>query len=230
MNSLAKPRAILFDWDNTLVDSWPAIHAAMAETQRAMGQAAWTLAETRANVRRSLRDAFPDMFGDRWTDARDIFYKTFLAVHLDLLEARAGAAEMLARLNDAGLYLGVVSNKTGDYLRREASHLGWSRYFGRLVGATDAAADKPSVAPVDLALSGSGVARGTDVWFVGDTAIDIECARNAGLAAILMGDLPPDAPEFARQAPDMVLKSCPDLVILVLGQHDPYVYKRDTGG
>lgn len=223
MNGLAKPRAILFDWDNTLVDTWPAIHAAMAETQRAMGQAPWTLDETRANVRRSLRDAFPDMFGDRWTEARDVFYQTFLAVHLDLLQARPGAAEMLARLSETGLYLGVVSNKTGEYLRLEANHLGWARYFGRLVGATDAPADKPAIAPVDLALAGSGVARGADVWFVGDTAIDIECARNAGLAAIAMGDLPSDSPEFARQAPDVVLKACRDLVILVLGQHDPYV-------
>jgi phosphoglycolate phosphatase len=29
MNKLSIPRAILFDWDNTLVDTWPLIHTAM---------------------------------------------------------------------------------------------------------------------------------------------------------------------------------------------------------
>lgn len=223
MAPLEKPRAILFDWDNTLVDTWPAIHAAMVATLDAMGHASWSLDETRANVRRSLRDAFPDMFGERWTEARDVFYRRFLEVHLELLEPRPGAADMLAKLSSTGIYLGVVSNKTGEYLRREADHLGWSRYFSRLVGATDASADKPAIAPVDLALAGSGIERGPNVWFVGDTAIDIQCARNAGLAAILIGDQPADAAEFVALAPDLKLGACPELESLVLGPLSPYV-------
>ncbi|MHA1114191.1 MAG: HAD family hydrolase, partial [Alphaproteobacteria bacterium] len=185
------PRAILFDWDNTLVDSWPPIHAAMNVTLEAMGHPIWTLDETRSRVRRSLREAFPDMFGARWEAARDIFYDSFRDHHLATLSARPGAEEMLADIADAGIYLGVVSNKTGAYLRREAAHLGWARYFGRLVGATDAARDKPAVEPVELALGDSGVSPGSQVWFVGDTAIDMLCARNAGCFAVLVGDLGP---------------------------------------
>jgi phosphoglycolate phosphatase len=45
-------------------------------------------------------------------------------------------------------------------LRREAAALDWERYFARLVGAQDAAADKPDRAAVDLALAGSGTATG----------------------------------------------------------------------
>jgi len=41
------PRAVLFDWDNTLVDNWPTIHDALNATFAAMGHPAWTLAETR---------------------------------------------------------------------------------------------------------------------------------------------------------------------------------------
>jgi len=223
MRPLEKPAAILFDWDNTLVESWPAIHAAMTETQAAMGHPVWSLAETRTNVRRSLRDAFPEMFGDAWTEARDIFYRRFKTVHLELLVAREGAAEMLAALRGAGLYLGVVSNKTGTYLRQEAEHLGWSGYFGQLVGATDAKADKPAVAPVDLALAGSGIRPGPDVWFVGDTAIDIQCARNANLGAILMGDFDRKGAEFLPMAPDLALSTCQELVNLVLGKPSSYV-------
>jgi phosphoglycolate phosphatase len=36
------------------------------------------------------------------------------------------------------MLLGVVSNKRGYLLRREAAHLGWMSLFHRLVGANDA--------------------------------------------------------------------------------------------
>jgi phosphoglycolate phosphatase len=39
---LTKPKAILFDWDNTLADTWPTIHQAMSETFAAMGQEPWS--------------------------------------------------------------------------------------------------------------------------------------------------------------------------------------------
>ena len=71
--SVARPKALIFDWDNTLVDTWPVIHAALFETFTAMGQTPWTLAETRLRVRLSMRESFPILFGDRWTAAREIF-------------------------------------------------------------------------------------------------------------------------------------------------------------
>lgn len=181
-----RPRAILFDWDNTLVDNWGAIHAALNSTLSAMGQGTWTVAETRQRVRKSLRDSFPEMFGERWHEARDIFYRSFAASHLETLKPIDGAGEMLAALAGEGLYLGVVSNKMGDYLRREAEQLGWTGYFSRLIGAMDADQDKPAVAPVELALDGSFIVRGPEVWFVGDADIDVECARNAGLTAVIL--------------------------------------------
>jgi hypothetical protein len=78
MMRLPPPRAILFDWDNTLVDAWGTIQLALNAALTAMGQSAWTMEETRVRVRASLRDSFPRMFGDRWPEARDIFYATHL--------------------------------------------------------------------------------------------------------------------------------------------------------
>jgi phosphoglycolate phosphatase len=187
--SLPRPKAILFDWDNTLVDNWGAIHAAINLTLVAMGHKPWTLEETHRNVARSLRDSFPELFGDRWQEARKIFYDSFEAVHLEQLRALPGAGEMLRDLSGRGLYLAVVSNKTGRYLRAEAEQLGWTGHFKRLIGATDAPADKPAVEPVNMALAGSGIPRGPNVWFVGDGPIDLECAVNAGLTPIFFGQI-----------------------------------------
>lgn len=210
-----RPTAVLLDWDNTLVDTWHVIHDAMNTTLIAMGEAEWTIEQTRARVRRALREAFPDLFGPRWEEARDIFYKRFRAIHLDKLEPRPGAGDLLAALAEQDVYLGVVSNKQGDHLRAEARHLGWDGYFGRVIGATDAGIDKPAPEVVHLALEGSGIAAGQDVWFVGDTGIDMECAHNSLCVPVLLREAAPSGDEFGEFEPKMHFRNCEDLATLV---------------
>jgi len=200
LSPLAPPRAILFDWDNTLVDSWATIHEALNFLMARMEQPAWTLAETQARVRLSLREAFPLYFGGRWEEARDIYLEHFRTIHLDRLRALPGREAMLRDLSGEGIYLGIVSNKTGELLRREVARLGWSELFGSIVGAGDAPFDKPACEPVHLALRPSGVRPGEEVWFVGDTAIDMQCAENSGCIPVLLGDVP-SPEEFAQFAP-----------------------------
>ncbi len=213
---LPPPRAILFDWDNTLVNNWGVIAEALNAALVAMDQPAWTEIECRQRIKASLRDSFPQLFGARWQEAMGIFYNRFADRHLERLRAIDGAAEMLDGLAARGLYLGVVSNKTGRYLRSEAEHLGWSGRFARIVGAGDAPRDKPAVDPVDLALEGSGIGRGPHVWFVGDTDIDMECAVNAGCLPILLRHEAPGAGEFARHPPAGHRASCTELLRLVV--------------
>ncbi len=186
----ARPQAILFDWDNTLVDSWATIHEALNLCMSAMGKAPWSLAETRERVRLSLRESFPIHFGERWEEAREVYLESFRAIHLERLAPLPGRDEMLRGLAAEGIYLGVVSNKTGALLRLETAQIGWSAYFGNVVGAGDASADKPDAAPVRLALASSGVEPGAAVWFVGDTGVDMECANNSGCVPILLGGEP----------------------------------------
>lgn len=209
------PKAVLFDWDNTLVDTWPVIHDAMNATLSAMDHPVWTLDETRARVRRALREAFPDLFGDRWEEAREVFYGRFREIHLERLEVCAGAEELLQILVEKGVYLGVVSNKSGDHLRREADHLGWSSYFTRLVGAMDAPKDKPAIDPVIMALDGSGLALGEHIWFVGDTRIDMECAYEATCTPVLICNSSLDEEKYANFLPKYSFSSLPALTGLV---------------
>ena len=211
--TLVRPRALLFDWDNTLVDTWGAIHHALTVTFEAMGQQPWTLDETRHRVRRSAREAFPVLFGARAEEATGIFYRAFESDHLETLEAHEGAEALLRGLAEAGgYYLAVVSNKRGDLLRREAARLGWDRYFERLVGASDAARDKPAVDAVEMALADSGLAPGPEVWFVGDTDIDMVCATNAGCLPVLLRNEPPGTGEFTGSEPGVLVADCVQLL------------------
>jgi len=201
---LLRPRAMVFDWDNTLVDSWGTIHDALNFLMAAMEKPLWTIAETRERVRLSLRDAFPAIFGERWEEARQIYMDRFRAIHIERLTPLPGREAMLRDFAAEGVYLCLVSNKTGAVLRREVEHLGWTSLFGSIVGAGDAHTDKPHCAPVELALRPSGIAPGRDVWFVGDTAVDMECALGAGCVPVLLGS-PEPAGEFAQFSPALTV-------------------------
>lgn len=203
------PQAVIFDWDNTLIDSWPVLHEALNGTLRAFGHAPWTFDETRRRVARSLRDSFPELFKARWEEARDDFYARFQAIHLDRLTPLPGAEILLNAFRDNGVYLAVVSNKKGPILRREAAHLGWTDHFAHIVGADDCPRDKPAPDPVLRALDGVTRERGA-VWFVGDSPIDMECAAGSACVGVLLRPEAPAAGEF-RYPPALHFGDCRDL-------------------
>lgn len=212
---LPPPRAILFDWDNTLVDTWGTISLALNAALTAMGHPNWSEQETRLRARASLREAFPRMFGERWTEARDIFYATYRASHLETLRALPEAERVTMSLAGQGLFLGVVSNKTGPLLRAEAAKLGWDRHFGRLVGAGDAKIDKPAPDPVYLATEKLAITNYNSVWFVGDAAIDVECARHAGCISIIVGPAAGEEERIKQLSPEAQLPQLADVLDLV---------------
>lgn len=216
----AAPRALVFDWDNTLVDSWATIHHALTLTFTAMGHVPWTIDETKARVRHSLREAFPALFGDRWDEARRLYLDHFTAIHLERMAPIAGAPELLRELAASGLYTAVLSNKTGSILRREVDHLGWGGYFAQLVGAGDASADKPDPAAMAMALAG----RAEDpqsVWYIGDTALDMECAARAGCVGVLIGATDPADEGFARFPPQRRFSSIAELALYLRAEPVP---------
>ncbi len=186
MTTVPVPKAIIFDWDSTLADGWKAILAAYNLTRCAMGLDPWDEETARANIRRSWRDAFPIIFGDRWEEAGKIYYEQFGKIHHQYLEPIHGAFELLELLQQKNIFAAIVSNKRGPYLREEVEYLNWQGYFKNIIGAMDAPRDKPHPEPVFMALQGSGLKPGADVWFVGDTGVDIQCAYNTGCTAVLV--------------------------------------------
>ena len=88
--SLPVPTAILWDWDNTLVDAWAGVQAGMNAALRAFGMPEWSVEDVRARARLSLREAFPPLFGPDWERARELFYAEVRARHLDFITPLPG--------------------------------------------------------------------------------------------------------------------------------------------
>jgi phosphoglycolate phosphatase len=179
--------AILFDWDNTLVDSWDLIFHTFNKTLAQFGLKPWEESFAQKNMQHSGREAFPKLFGSAADDAQAFFYKLFEENHLSALKPLPEVADLLDHLREKKIPMGIVSNKRGAVLRKEVSHLGWQNYFGSIVGAGDAKQDKPAADPALLALKGLNIPPSLDVWFVGDAPVDWACAMAAGCRSIAVG-------------------------------------------
>lgn len=186
---IIQPKAIIFDWDNTLVDTWPLISKAINETMEKMHRPKWSMDYIKKNVHKSMRESFPDIFGHEWEKAGEIYKNTYRSLNLSELEFLPNALEVVDFLNSKHIKCFVVSNKIGNTLRREAENFKINTKFLKFVGAGDAKFDKPNPEPVYLALENSDINLKEDlVWFMGDTITDIDCAINSNCQPILYGE------------------------------------------
>ncbi len=179
------PKAILFDWDNTLIDSQQSVDAALNYTLKKIGNNG-SLISRHSHI--SRKEYLISLFGDRWLEA-NIIYQQYLdqQAFTEDLKLNLGVIEMLEELKQYNLYLAIVSNKEGTNLRQEVAHLGLNDYFKKIVGSRDTPEDKPSPLPVLFALEGSDIKPSNEVLFIGDSITDVHCAINANCLPIIYG-------------------------------------------
>ncbi len=182
------PKAILFDWDNTLVDTWRVAYDSINFARGALGLSLITIEDFWQRPHHSMRDASVELFGEKFQEGEKIFYEAVEKLHLVELITLEGAEDLLKALKVRNIFVGIVSNKEGRYLRKEVEHLGWKPHFDKVIGARDAEEDKPSPLPVLAALHDSSITPGHEVWFVGDSIVDVHCARASGCIPVVVGD------------------------------------------
>jgi phosphoglycolate phosphatase len=186
--NLRKPDAIIYDWDNTLVDTWPLIKNAINETMRSLNREEWSLEKVRNSVHKSMRESFPEIFGNEWERAGEIYKKAYHDINIEQISLLKNSFELLNFVKNLNIPQFLVSNKIGTTLRKEVKKLQLEHLFFSLVGAQDANFDKPSREPADFALMGSQIdPKKHHIWFVGDTIADVECAHNLGACPIIYG-------------------------------------------
>jgi len=133
-----------------------------------------------ARVLRDARGEASDGAVDRLeSDVKD-HYSRHLLDHVALYD---GILELLARLAEGGVRLAVCSNKPDRHTRLLVEALIPSGTFGAVLGARDDLPRKPDPAPALRVARAIDVAP-SDCLFVGDTSIDMETARRAGMVPV----------------------------------------------
>ena len=79
--------------------------------------------------------------------------------------------------------LGIVTTKTGKYSKILMEHFNLMKYFKVLVGREDVDKPKPDAEPIIKALESFNF-KGKNVYMIGDTKLDLLCAKNAKVNSI----------------------------------------------
>jgi len=182
-----KPTAIIFDFDDTLIDAGTVINKSLESTFKEFSISPELLIERNIDKNHSMRDYFKHIFADRIAEARTAYYK-YYDLYAHELAALEKAEEVLNFLKAQKVFTTVVSNKSGEKLRHEITNkFLWKDYFEAIIGSGDAEEDKPSSKPAILALKNADLVNYENVWLIGDSIVDMQTAQNLGCKAILFG-------------------------------------------
>lgn len=209
-------RAVLFDLDGTLVDSYAALTDAVNHARRAHGLCDLTTVRIREcvgdGVERLLQRAFerPDVP----RTAVDAFEARYDAVCCEASTVLAGVEATLATLADLGLEMAVCTNKPTVFSKKILEFVGLAPYFRAIVGPDIAGARKPD--PRHLLVTLDSVACGSaEALFVGDMPIDVHAARNSRMDVAVVATGSSTREQLAATSPDHFLDSFSDLVKIV---------------
>jgi phosphoglycolate phosphatase len=185
------PSTIVFDLDGTLVDSVGDIAAALNELLSTRGLPPFSTGEVvdfiGDGIAVPLTKAFTARGRPPGTDELSALVATFHSIYgnglVNLTTPYAGVVDLLSSLNAKGIALGVCTNKEEDFARTIIDRLGLSGCFAVVVGAAHSRPPKPSPLPLletITRLKGNP----QDAIMVGDSVVDVNCARAAGVAFV----------------------------------------------
>jgi HAD superfamily hydrolase (TIGR01549 family) len=194
-------RAILFDWDGTLLDSAEATYRCYHRIF-----ASFSITFDRDLF---MRTYYPDwhrtyedlgLAREHW-DRADAHWNVLYAEEPpDLI---AGALDALRRIHDSGRTLGIVTSGTRDRVLADLDRHGIADLFEVVVCAGDTPERKPHPEPLRFALRRMEVAPG-EAAYVGDSPDDIKMARAASVYSIAIPGGFPTRDALLASEPDIV--------------------------
>jgi phosphoglycolate phosphatase len=177
----------IFDLDGTLIDSKLDLAHAVNATRTHMGleplehDTVYSYVGNGAPVliRRALGPGFSDAAVQRALEYFLAYYRDHM---LDFTVLYPGVRESLDRLREARIKMAVLTNKPVRISQAIVDGLGIGAHFERVYGGNSFEQKKPHPVGVDTLRDECNAARDRTV-LVGDSAVDIRTARNAGIRA-----------------------------------------------
>ncbi len=200
-------RAVLLDWDGTLLDSYHSDARAYLAMFRSLG-VAWGLEELARHYSPNWYRVFraAGLPRSKWALADRLWRRAYSKENPQLLP---GARRVLRELRRAYV-LALVTSGNRRRVRRQLRGFGLAAYFSACICSEDAPRKKPHPAPLELALRRLRLPP-TACVYVGDAPEDIEMARRAGIRVIGVRGPFPTAERVLAAQPDAILDSIAEL-------------------
>jgi phosphoglycolate phosphatase len=178
---------LIFDLDGTLIDSRLDLTHAVNATRADAGHGPLPHAQIFSFVGNGApilikRAMGPDATDEEVERALEFFLDYYRHHALDHTVLYPGVREALNRLHIAGAKLAILTNKPVRISRRIMQGLDLSALFFQIYGGNSFEHKKPHRIGID-SLRTEAEARAEETWMVGDSYVDVQTARNAGVAS-----------------------------------------------
>lgn len=195
----------MFDLDGTLADSLGDISRALGRVLRRHGRKPVSEKETRDLIGKGPKTLTERAWiltgsplgGEELPSVTREYLEEYRKNPKGGTRSFPGVDEGLRRLAQRGWKLGLCTNKDGRAARALVEDLGWGRWI-RVVVSGEESFRKPDPRPLQLAFRKLGAPRGRHL-FVGDSEIDLETARRAGVEGVFLKH---GYGEHGRSSPD----------------------------
>jgi len=180
--------AVVFDLDGTLIDSLPDLHRAAAEMLTEAGRAPLDPGTIRSFIGNGTEVLVERVMGAtglpqaQHAQLLERFMAFYTSAPSALTRAYPGVRAALEALREAGIAMGVCTNKPEAPARTILDQLDLAQFFPVVIGGDSLPERKPD--PAGLLAAFDALEAG-DRWFVGDSEVDAETAERAGVPFLL---------------------------------------------
>lgn len=211
-------KAVLFDLDGTLIDSFEGIAKSAQYALRRFGINEENLENLRPFVGPPLVESFQKWYGlskEQAIEATDIYRERYRPIGILECSLYPGVEECIRTLKAEGYQIGMASSKPEEFCRRILEHFGLLDLFDDVVGATfDRRIDTKEEVLNEVLRRWSDIPK-DQMCLIGDTMFDLVGAKKIGIDCIAVSYGFGDAEEMLQNGAVAICDRMADLPELI---------------
>lgn len=206
-------KLILYDLDGTLADTRRDIINSVRHALKILNGPELTDEEIKDCVGTGLHALIKQVFrteDEKLADRGSKLYREHYKKHmLDHTALYPGASEFLESFKDRKQ--AVITNKPNPFSSQILEALGVGHYFIAILAGDNGLPFKPDPAAIHHLMEETGATE-EEVIFVGDSAVDIQAARNAGVEVVTLSHGFANEAALLEARPDHMVRNFPELL------------------
>ncbi len=179
-------KAVLFDFDGTVVDSSRIVIDSWQHTYRTLRGEEGDERTIKRTFGETLMDAMEAAFPEVPPHVSAGIYRDYQLAQPDHhWTLFPGMREMIQELKDRGYLVAIITSRLRDTTWKVLEYFDMGELFDAVVTCNDTDSHKPDPEPALIGMEKLGVSP-EECIFVGDSRLDIGCGHNAGMPAVLV--------------------------------------------